>query len=225
MFDIEKYIQELIDLLWAAYGERLRYVGLQGSYQRGEATGDSDIDVMVVIEDLSVRDLDEYRAAIRSLGDWEKSCGFICGSAELRNWNPMEICHVLHTTRDCFGTLLALVPAYSREDVKNYVKISLGNLYHEICHRYVHASREKNIAAIGAACKSVFFILQNVHYLDSGVFLGTKRELLEELSGRDREVLDMAISLGKGESFDFDEAFARLFAWCQETMERVDGLL
>ena len=168
---------------------------------------------MVVIDDISVKDLDEYRNAIRTLEGFDKSCGFICGKEELKNWNPLEICHVLHSTRDYFGTLSELVPAYSGEDVRNFVKLSLNNLYHEICHRYVHASREKNVAGIGATCKSVFFILQNMHYLDSGAFLNTKQALLEALSGKDREVLDVAISLGRDEAFDFDEVFALLFTW------------
>lgn len=221
MFNIDEYIPELINLLQAAYGERLLYVGLQGSYLRGEATENSDLDIMVVIDDISVKDLDEYRNAIRTLEGFDKSCGFICGKEELKNWNPLEICHVLHSTRDYFGTLSELVPGYSGEDVRNFVKLSLNNLYHEICHRYVHASREKNVAGIGATYKSVFFILQNVHYLDSGAFLNTKQALLEALSGKDREILDVAISLGRDEAFDFDEVFALLFTWCRETMARI----
>lgn len=221
MFNIDEYIPELIKLLQAAYGERLLYVGLQGSYLRGEATENSDLDIMVVIDDISVKDLDEYRNAIRTLEGFDKSCGFICGKEDLKNWNPMEICHVLHSTRDYFGTLSKLVPGYSREDVRNFVKLSINNLYHEICHRYIHASREKNVAGIGATYKSVFFILQNMHYLDSGTFINTKKELSSVLSGRDKQVLDTAISLGAGASFDFDEVFALLFSWCREVMARI----
>ena len=57
MFKIDEYISSLIELLKVAYQERLLYVGLQGSYLRGEATENSDIDIMVVISDMSVVDL------------------------------------------------------------------------------------------------------------------------------------------------------------------------
>lgn len=221
MFDKDKYIQKLIRLLETAYGERLLYVGLQGSYLRGEATADSDLDIMVVVEKLSVRDLAEYRKAISSLEDYDKSCGFICGREELQNWNPLEICHVLHTTKDYYGTLAEWIPAYREEDVRNYVKLSLNNLYHEICHRYIHAPREKNEAKIACSCKAVFFILQNMHYLDSGVFVCTKKELSSVLKGKDRIMMDTAIALSRGDSFDFDEVFALLFSWCQEAIMRV----
>lgn len=54
--------------------------------------------------------------------------------------------------------------------------------------------------------------------MDSGKFIGTKKELREVLSGKDRLVLETAISLSDGTEFDFDEAFALLFTWCKETM-------
>lgn len=221
MFKTDVYIPALIELLKAAYKERLLYVGLQGSYLRNEATDHSDIDIMVVIRDMSVADLAKYREAISSLEDYDKSCGFICGIEELKNWNPLEICHLLHTTKDYYGTLAKLVPEYTETDVRNFVKMSLGNLYHEICHRYIHAPKEKNISKLPFTYRSVFFILQNLYYLNSGKFVGTKKELREALSGKDRLVLEAAISLINGTEFDFDKAFALLFTWCKETIRSI----
>ncbi len=221
MFKTDVYLPSLIELLQGCYHERLLYVGLQGSYLRNEATEDSDIDIMVVIDDISVVDLDEYRKVIFSLGGYDKSCGFICGREELQNWNPLEICHLLHTTKDYFGTLAKLVPEYTENDVRNFVKMSLGNLYHEICHRYIHAPKEKNIAMVPYTYRSVFFILQNLHYLNSGRFINNKKELLGVLSGKDKLILETALSLNEGVDFVFDEVFALLVSWCKETMVRI----
>ena len=77
IIDHEKYIEELIKDLQNNLGERLLYVGLQGSYLRGEATENSDIDIMVVIDGMKVSDMDMYREAIGCLEQVEKSCGFI----------------------------------------------------------------------------------------------------------------------------------------------------
>ncbi len=221
MIKIDDYISTLIVLLKQIYHERLLYVGLQGSYLRGEATEQSDIDIMVVIDNISVDDLDEYRKAICSLEGYDKSCGFICGIEELQNWNPLEICHLLYSTKDYFGKLADLIPQYTEADVRNFVKMSLCNLYHEICHRYIHASKEKNIENIPYTYRSVFFILQNLHYLNSGRFINTKKELLEVLSGKDKLILETAISLHEGVTFDFDEVFTLLFLWCKETMVKI----
>ena len=95
MINAEKYIERLIELLKSEFDTSLVYVGLQGSYLRGEATTDSDIDIMVVIDNLTVSDLKRYRNIIESMGDSDKSCGFICSNADLANWNPLEICNRL----------------------------------------------------------------------------------------------------------------------------------
>lgn len=221
MFNIEKYINNLIAACKSTFGDRLLYVGLQGSYLRGEATEASDIDIMVVIDGLSIADLDSYRNILKSIGYFDKSCGFICGKNDLLNWNPLEICHLLHTTRDFYGKLAKLIPSYTREDERNYVKLSLNNLYHELCHRYVHSDREANIAMLPMTCKSIFFIMQNVHYLESGEFVPTKNELLKKLHGCNKKILEMTLTLHTSKDYDFNKVFAALFKWCQKTLEAV----
>lgn len=224
MFQPDSYISALLALLKKAFGERLLYVGLQGSYLRGEATEHSDIDIMAVIDTMTIADLDAYRQAIASLPDAQKSCGFICGKEELLHWNPLEICHLLHSTKDYYGMLADLVPTYTRHDVTAFVQLSLGNLYHEICHRYIHAPEEQNIAALPGTYKQVFFILQNLHFLETGSFIGTKKELLAVLSGQDRQVLEASVALGSGRSFAFEEAFALLYSWCREALIRTSSM-
>lgn len=218
MMDIDNYLSEMIVKLTETFGSRLCYVGLQGSYLRGEATENSDIDIMAIIEELDIPDLDAYRQIIEKMPAFDKSCGFICSKRDMENWNPMEICHLLHTTKDCFGTLSELVPGYTEQDIRNFVKMSINNLYHEICHRYIHGDRESNRDLLPGTCKGVFFIMQNLHYIRSGFFAGTKTQLLSLLDGTDREVLECAMALGRGESFDFDHSFRLLFDWCQQTM-------
>lgn len=48
---IEKLVQELKEGLIRIYGGRLRGVYLYGSYARGEERQDSDMDVMLVLDD------------------------------------------------------------------------------------------------------------------------------------------------------------------------------
>lgn len=218
MFRVKNYMNELLMLLCQKFGGRLLYVGLQGSYLREEATETSDIDIMVVIDELTVEDLNSYRDIISSLESPEKSCGFICGKAELANWNPLEIFHLLNSTEDYHGVLQELVPMYTQNDIRNFVKMSLNNLYHEICHRYIHAERNKNTAKLPGTYKGVFFILQNLYYLEHGEFIPTKAELLPLLSGKNHAVLERAIELNNGIAHNFSESFELLFTWCQDIM-------
>ena len=219
ILDLDSYINSLISNCRAVFGARLLYVGLQGSYLRGEANENSDIDVMVILDRLWIQDMDRYREILNMIGFYEKSCGFICGQGELLRWNPLELCQLRHTTKDLFGVLTDYLPSATREDEVNYVKLSLGNLYHKLCHRYIHADRERNAAAFRGTCKGVFFLMQNLHYLESGRFILTKEALKEAVSAEDRQVLELA-ELPDG--FDFDRAFSVLFAWCQSAFPRAE---
>ena len=221
MFDLDSYLNALILSCRAAFGERLLYVGLQGSWLRGEAHENSDIDVMVILDRFSVRDMDRYREILKRIGFYERSCGFICGRDELLRWTPLEVCQLRHTTKDLLGVLTDYLPSATWEDEVNYVKLSLGNLYHELCHRYVHADREKNAAKFRGTSKYLLFLIQNLHYLESGRFILTKGELKKAISAEDRRVLELA-ELPDG--FDFDQAFSALFAWCQSVFVRLEKL-
>jgi hypothetical protein len=63
--------------------------------------------------------------------------------------------------------------------------------------------------------KATFFILQNLHYLETGMFVATKMELMERLTGENAEVLATAIALSNGDDLPFDSVFSLLHTWCQ----------
>lgn len=98
MFDLNKYLDDLILNCQSAFGERFLYMGLQGSCLRGEARENSDIDIMVILDRFSVQDMDTYRRILKEIGFYEKSCGFICGKEEMNRWNPLEVCQLLYLT-------------------------------------------------------------------------------------------------------------------------------
>ena len=221
MFDINDYVQKLISQCKAAFGERLLYVGYMGSYLRGEANENSDIDVMVVIDNITISDMNTYRDIIKGLGYFDKSCGFICGKDEMKGWSPLEVCQLINTTKDVYGKLEPLLSPFTREDEINYVKFCLGNLYHELCHRFVHSSREKNIEKFRGTCKFFFFLIQNLHYLETGNFILKKADLKNAVSEADRRVLEFA---ALPDSFDFDAALEELFIWCQNAFKRLGEL-
>ena len=158
LVDIEDYTKRLTEVLKMKFGKRLLYVGLQGSYLRGEATPESDIDIMLVLDEIHSKDLNVYRQILKELGEYNRACGFVCGRNELLNWFPEEICHVLHTTSDIYGKLNDIVPNYSKKDVADYIKMSVGNLYHILCHRRIHYEMEKNVNKLPLAKRDIFFI-------------------------------------------------------------------
>lgn len=215
VIDIEEYVSELIKRLHLRFPGRLVYVGLQGSYRRGEATDSSDIDIMVTLDELTVSDLDSYREVINGMPFSELSCGFLSGLAELRNWPLHEICQLLHETKDYYGELGALLPKFDVCDVKNSIRISVGNMYHLLCHSRIHGKGEMLPDTVRALYKAVFYILQNLNYIRTGQWVMTKAELLSKLQGLDYEVLSTAMQMKSKSAFNAEKAYQNLFNWCQ----------
>ena len=217
-FNIDNYLENLILRCKESFGERLVYAGLQGSWLRGEATENSDIDVMIVIDGFSVEDMKNYRGILKEIGWYEKSCGFICSKDDLANWNPLEALQLKYTTKDLFGKLENLLPPATRQDEVNYVKISLGNFYHEICHRYIHSDDGKSRDKLRASCKQLYFIIQNLHYLETGNFILKKSELKAAVSEQDREMLCIP---ELPDDYDFEKTYAAVIAWSQKAFARI----
>ena len=65
--------------------------------------------------------------------------------------------------------------------------------------------------------------MQNVHYLETGCFVLTKRELLKRVQGDNKKMLEMTLALKAVEDYDFDNVFAALFEWCQKTLKAVSA--
>lgn len=216
--DINAYIENLLALLKEEFGDQLLYLGLQGSYLRGEATEDSDIDAMVILSKLSPEMLRRYRRVIKTAGYEELSCGFICGREEMKSWNRFEIPCLLKSTRDIYGKLADFVPEYTQDDLRNYIKVSIDGLYHAICHTYVHGDIAPVLKSL---YKSAFFILQAVHFLDTGNFINSRNSLMDVLCGADRDILQTEQALKAGTYTNYDKAFYKIFSWCQNTILNV----
>ena len=88
---LEKYVHEVV----STFGYRIWFIGVQGSYARGEATEESDIDVVLILDTLLPADLRIYRGMLNRLPYREKICGFISGREELENWSKADPFSVL----------------------------------------------------------------------------------------------------------------------------------
>ena len=216
MYNSEQYMESLISLLKSEFASRLRYVGLQGSYERNEATSESDIDPMVIIENLSQKDLYAYRRIIESLEMPEKSCGFLCDFDTLAHWNALEVFSLVQSTRDYYGTLSTMVPAYTGNDIRAYAL-----MLHEITHRFVHAPLEKSASRLASLEKGVFFMLQNVVYLEKGIFPKSRKALSDHLSETDKPLWSTLTALKNGAAIPFGDAFTVIFTSLNSIIRRL----
>lgn len=67
--------------------------------------------------------------------------------------------------------------------------------------------------------KPIFFILQNLHYIESGRFCATKQELLSELEGDDKKLFEILLNISNSSDYDFDSVFKSLLSFCRRAMD------
>lgn len=91
MFDLDRWLDKYIEAVDAAFGARIVFIGLQGSYARGEANEGSDIDVVLILNSLTLDDLTLYKNAIAGLEERTKICGFVSGTEELKAWDKADL--------------------------------------------------------------------------------------------------------------------------------------
>ena len=76
MIDINVWMNDFLQKLNNVFDNRIWFVGLQGSYGRGEATASSDIDVVVIFDELNASDIKAYNEMLDTLPHRELICGF-----------------------------------------------------------------------------------------------------------------------------------------------------
>ena len=186
-FDIEIWLQEFTKKLFDEFGTRIKFIGLQGSYRRGEANDDSDIDIVIILDKLTFEDLIQYKNIVNSSSYNEKICGFIAGQKELYNWPKFDLFQLVNDTLPLHGDLKDFIPPLSKEDASKSVKINSANIYHQISHTYLFEN--KNPYILKNAYKSAFFIIQAEYYRKNNEYISSKQEMLPKISGYDKEIL------------------------------------
>lgn len=212
-FDIDTWIKVYLDELKSLFGSHLLFVGLQGSYGRGEATDSSDIDLVVILNHVTSQDLKAYSAMLKTLPNREKICGFISGQQELINWERSDLFQFYHDTTSIFGNIDFMLPLIGKEDIRRAVRIGACNIYHMCGHNMVH---EKDANILQALYKSASFTVQAIYYDQTGTYIKQKAELIPMLQPQERGILQAGIMLKKQPNIaqaEFEEFSELLFNW------------
>jgi hypothetical protein len=211
--DIHTWMKGYLDELQLLFGSRLIFVGLQGSYNRGEATDTSDIDVVVTLDYATPEDLKAYSAMLDALPNREKVCGFISGRQELINWERSDLFQFYQDTTPVFGSIDFLLPLFGKEDIHRAIRIGACNLYHLCGHNMVH---EKDAEILKALYKSAAFTVQAIYYDQAGTYIRRKTELIPLLQPEEREILQTGMLLKTQPDrarTEFERLSGLLFHW------------
>lgn len=199
IFFIDDWIDELVPKIKNEFGDRVAFIGLQGSYKRKEANDSSDIDIVVILNELTMQDLKKYRAIISQMLYKEKACGFISGKSEIIGWEKSDLFQFYYDTQPIYGNIDYLLPLIDKADIKRAVKIGACNLYHACCHNFLY---ENSSEILSALYKSSFFILQAKYYDETKQYISSKTDLVKQLSGIDKEIMNICMDRKKLTAMD-----------------------
>ena len=219
-FDITVWIKELENKLKDFFKNNLLYIGLQGSYARGEADNSSDIDVVVILNSLSMQDLQAYKAVLNTMPYKEKSCGFVSEREEIQNWSKEDLFQFFYDTKNIYGKIENIITPPSIDEIKKSNKQAVENLYHAAVHSYLHSENPQE--ALVSLYKTTFFILQAKYFIQNREYIRTKKELLSKLFGLDKEILTICINKHSVITCDNTEyLYSQLINWIKHQLKEL----
>lgn len=217
MIDINNWINTFLCALDNKFGDRVWFVGLQGSYGRGEATETSDLDIVVILDELSAADIQSYNEMLDSLSHRELICGFLSGRNEILNWEASDLFQFYHDTKAIKGSLDELLPRIDNAAVKRAIKIGVCNIFHACVHNMLH---EKSDDILRGLYKSASFVVQAIIFQETGNYILHQKDLLQLSSPDEQIIVDTALRLKNGESVDFSPMSDTLFDWSKGWISR-----
>ncbi len=213
MIDIKIWIDDFLTALNKCFGDRVWFVGLQGSYARDEATENSDIDVVVILDKLSASDIAGYNNMLNGLNHRDLICGFLSGKNEVLNWESSDLFQFYYDTKPIIGSLDELLPLIDDETVDRAIKVGACNIYHGCVHNMLFDKSEEILKGL---YKSASFVIQAIAFKKTGKYITYQKDLSEVVSYDEKIIIDTFLKLKTGEKVNFETMSEALFNWVKK---------
>ena len=217
MIEITAWTKTFLNALNDQFGDRVWFVGLQGSFARGEATKNSDIDMVVILDELSASDVATYNTMLDTLPHRELICGFLSGKNEILNWEPSDLFQFYYDTKPIKGSLDELLPLIDDDAVSRAIKFGLCNIYHGCVHNVLY---EKSEEILRVLYKSASFAIQAIVFKQTGNYIKHQEELLAVANPDEQAIINTFLSLKKGGIVDFILMSDTLFDWAKQWISK-----
>ena len=213
MIDITAWTQNFLQTLNEIFANRVWFVGLQGSYGRGEATETSDIDIVVILDELSAMDIQTYHNMLDTMSHRELICGFLSGKKEIMNWEPSDLFQFCNDTTPTKGSLDEVMAVVDESAVNRAIKIGACNIFHGCVHNMLY---EKDEDILRELYKSASFVVQAIAFKQTGNYISHQKDLLLVVSSDERTIVENFFSLKNGKTVEFSVMSETLFAWSKK---------
>ena len=217
MIEITAWTNTFLKALNDYFGDRVWFVGLQGSFARGEATENSDVDMVVILDELSASDVATYNTMLDTLPHRELICGFLSGKNEILNWEPSDLFQFYYDTKPIKGSLDELLPLIDDTAVTRAIKIGVCNIYHGCVHNMLYDKSEEILRGL---YKSASFVVQAIAFKQTGKYISHQKDMLKIVSPDERVIVETFLKLKNGGTANFDTMSENLFNWAAKWIEK-----
>ena len=211
--DISIFMESFKENLLHLFGDNLLFLGIQGSYGRGEAKETSDIDPVIILQQCGKDEILKYRAYIDTLPEKGILCGFVSSIDELRAWESADRAQLVLDTRPLYGNLEGLCPPITGDDIRRAVLQGVCAIYHASSHNILHA---RDWSILPELYKSSRFTIRMKHYLLTGVYVSAFRELTAIVDEEERTIL-------KAQNPNTEDDAFMLLEWASKTMKDINA--
>lgn len=217
MVEISAWTELFLHTLTKTFPERVWFVGLQGSYGRGEATETSDIDMVVILNKLSAEDIQAYHTMLDTLPHRELICGFLAGKEEICNWDPADLFQLYYDTKPIQGSLDEVQSLLDDTAVSRAIKMGVCNIFHGCVHNMLYDKSEKVLKGL---YKTASFVVQAICFQQTGCYISRQTDLLSVVDPGERVIINIFLKLKNGGNIDFQKMSETLFAWSKKWIEK-----
>ena len=213
MIDVTTWMHNFLRTLNETFANRVWFVGLQGSYARGEATETSDIDIVVILDELSAMDIQTYHDMLDTMSHRELICGFLSGKKEILNWDPSDFFQFYYDTKPIKGSLDELLSIIDDTAIYKAIKTGVCNIFHGCVHNMLC---EKSEDILKGLYKSASFVVQAIVFKQTGKYISHQKDLLQVVSFDELVIVETFLNLKNGGTVDFNLMSEKLFDWSKK---------
>lgn len=214
MIDLTSWLPTYLEMVNRRFADRVAFIGLQGSFRRQKATPSSDIDMVLILDELQVDDLITYKEGAGTLLHSDSLCGFIAGVEALRHWSEADRFHLYVDTKALQGDLDTVCPKPTPAAAKQAVLDGACQLYHALCHSFLHGV---SVPVLRGLIKQAYFLLRAEFFIKHQRFVDDLDDMAQD-AAIDNKVLRVLTDVATLSEADIVETTDVLLKWTSSLM-------
>jgi predicted nucleotidyltransferase len=222
--EVQKLLKGFVSLMKKTYGKNLVFIIHHGSWATGEAQPDSDIDTLVMLDEITKRELDKLRK-ILSQDEFKKMTVLLFSKLDMNNFVPFAR-HQFH-----YGAQLLYGACPLPEPTKEEMLIEIRKIAYTVGYwskfLYTHLHLAENVARkMYWRFREATVALKVYVQWKTGKFPLTKSRLKKHLTDpKDREIVEIIQQWEKNKDEyekNPDPLLVKGLDFSQRTLKRID---